>query len=114
MCLLALKARSYSLPVNDVPDRLKILSLAVLVLQIVRVFPCVNAHERLERSGNWVLVGACHQAKGAALLILDKPRPTTALDACQCGVHLFAKGIKGAEIFLDRFLKVDVKSAMEW
>lgn len=68
------------------------------------MLPRVDAHQGHQRAGDGVLVGARDDAEGAALLVLDQPRPAGALDAGQGGGDLLAEGLEGAEVLLDRFL----------
>lgn len=99
--ILFLKSLGNSAPVDDVPDGAKVLSLAVLVLQVVGVLPGVNAHQRLDVAGDWVPVGACDDAESARGLVLDEPGPAGALDAGEQGVGLLLEVVKGAKVFVD-------------
>lgn len=51
-----LEALLSSLPVDNVPDGVKVLGLAVLVLQVVGVLPGVDSEDRSELADNGVLV----------------------------------------------------------
>jgi len=75
------------LPVDDIPDRRKVLGLAVLVLQVVGVLPRIDTQERGVLAHHRVLVGVCPDLHLARLVILHEPRPATALDAGQRGVE---------------------------
>lgn len=99
-----LKPRGDSLPVDNIPDSLEIFSLAVLVLEIVGMLPSIDAQQRDVLAGHWILVGTGCDTKGTALLILDEPSPTAALDTGKSGVELLAEGIEGAKVLVDRFL----------
>ncbi len=96
----------HGLPVDDIPDGVEVLGLAVLVLQVVGVLPGINAQQGDERAGNGVLVGTSHQSEGAALLVLHQPRPAASLDSGQRGVCLLAEGVDGSEIGVDSFLVI--------
>ena len=98
------EALSDGLPVDDIPDGIKVLCLAVLVLQVVGVLPGVNAEQRDERSSDGVLVGARHQAQRAALLVLDQPCPAAALNPSQSRICLLPERVKGTEIGVDGVL----------
>lgn len=100
VCLF-LEALGHSLPVDNVPDGVKVFGLAVLVLQVVGVLPSIDTKKRLEVAGDRVLVRASDDAKGAAGLVLDQPGPTAALDSGQGGVDLLAQGVEGAKVLLD-------------
>jgi hypothetical protein len=76
------------LPVDNIPNSREVLRLAVLVLQIVRVLPRINAENRAELADHRVLVGVRLDADVARLHVLHQPRPAGALDACQRGVEL--------------------------
>lgn len=49
-------------PVDDFPDGAKVFGLAILVLQVVGVFPRVDAHERFEVADDGILIGSGDQA----------------------------------------------------
>ena len=76
------------LPVNNIPDSREVLSLAVLVLQVVRVLPSVNTEDGAELADHRVLVGVCLDADVAGLHVLHQPGPAGALDAGERGVEL--------------------------
>ena len=99
-----IKPRRHRLPVDHIPNRIKVLGLAVLILQVVGVLPGVDAKQRHVRPRDGVLVGARHQAQGARRLVLDQPRPAAALDARERRVGLLAEGVEGAKIRVDGFL----------
>lgn len=103
VCLF-LEALGHSLPVDNVPDGVKVLGLAVLVLQVVGVLPSIDTEKGLEVAGDGVLVRASDDAEGAAGLVLDKPGPTAALNSGQGGVDLLAQGVEGAKVLLDGLL----------
>lgn len=65
------------------------------------MLPSVNAQEGNIGARDGVLVGTGRDAEGAALLVLDKPGPTAALDASEGSVHLLAEGLEGAEVLVD-------------
>ena len=93
------------LPVDHIPDGAEVLCLAVLVLQVVGVFPCVNSEDRAELADNRVLVRIGADLKRASLGILYKPGPAGSLDACQSSVHLLFQRVEGAEVRVDRLGK---------
>jgi hypothetical protein len=76
------------LPVHNIPDSREVLRLAVLVLQVVRVLPGVNAEDGAELADHRVLVGVCLDADVAGLHVLHQPGPAGALDAGERGVEL--------------------------
>jgi hypothetical protein len=93
------------LPVDDIPDGGEILCLAVLVLQIVldivslavahlgedstySMFPSIDTQQRLILANNRILVSVCADANLARLRVLDKPGPSTALNARQRSIEL--------------------------
>ena len=98
---LLLKALANGAPVDDVPDCAEVLGLAVLVLEVVGVFPGVNAHQGLEVAGDGVLVGAGDEAQSSRGLVLDEPCPAGALDASKSGVGLLLEVVEGAEVLVD-------------
>lgn len=98
---LLLKPLRHIPPVNHLPNRTEVLRLAVLVLQVVRVLPRVNAHQRLQVARHGVLVRAGDETEGAGCLVLDEPGPAGALDAGEGGVGLLLEVVEGAEVFVD-------------
>ena len=98
---LLLEALGHVAPVDDLPDGAEVLRLAVLVLQVVGVLPGVNAHERLEVTGDGVLVGAGDKTEGARGLVLDEPGPAGTLNAGEGSVGLLFEVLEGAEVLVD-------------
>ena len=95
------EALLHSLPVDNLPDGLEVLGLAVLVLEVVGVLPGVDAEEGLVVAGDGVLVGAGDDGEVARGLVLDEPGPAGALDAGEGGVGLLLEVFEGAEVLLD-------------
>jgi len=56
------------------------------------MLPSINTQQRGVFSNNRVLIGICADLNLASLVVLDEPRPSTALDTCQCGVELCLEG----------------------
>lgn len=100
-CLSLLKPFRYSAPVDDVPDGVEVIGLLVLVLQVVRVFPSINAHKRNIVTDNRVLIHSSDDLKCAGGLVLDQPRPAAALDAGEGRVDLFLHVLKRTKVPLD-------------
>lgn len=99
-CLL-LETLGNGAPVDNVPDGAKVFGLAVLVLEVVGVLPCVDAQQRLQVASNRVLVRAGDDAEGARGLVLDEPSPAGALDSSQRSVGLLLEVVKGAKVLGD-------------
>lgn len=99
--LRLLEPRRHRLPVDDVPDRIKVLGLAVLVLQVVRVLPRIDAQQRHPGAAHGVLVGARDDAEVAVRLVLGEPGPPAALDPGEGGVDMLAEGVDRAEVLVD-------------
>ena len=89
------------LPVDHIPNGAKILRLPVLILQVIRMLPRINAQQRPELSHNRVLVRVGLDADGAGLGVLDQPRPAGALDAGEGGVHFGLEVVERAEVLVD-------------
>lgn len=75
-------------PVYDVPDSTKVLGFAVLVLQVVGVLPSINSKERLEVTGDRILISSSNESQRPRRLVLDKPRPARALNASKSTIGL--------------------------
>lgn len=99
LCLLETLLRRA--PVDDVPDGLEVLGLAVLVLKVVGVLPCIHTKDRPELSHDRVLVRVRLNAHAARLGVLDQPRPSTTLNASQGNVELFLEGIQATIALVD-------------
>lgn len=76
------------LPVKDIPDGLEVLGLAVLVLEVVCVLPCIDTQDGSVLADNWVLVCVCLDQDLASLVVLHEPCPATALDTRKRCVEL--------------------------
>ena len=76
------------LPVKHIPDGLEVLGLAVFILQVVCVLPCINTHNGSILAHNWVLVCVGLDLDLAGLVVLHEPCPATALDARKRCVEL--------------------------
>lgn len=98
---LFVEARGHGAPVDDLPYGVKVLCLAILVLEVVGVLPRIDAEERLEVSGDGVLVGARDDAEGSRRLFLDEPGPAGALDAGKSRVGLLLEVGEGAKVLVD-------------
>lgn len=86
---LGLEPLCDSLPVDNVPNSAKVLSLAVLVLQVVCVLPSVDAQQWDQVASNRVLVRTGHKRQSAGVLVLGQPRPAASLDTSEGSVGLF-------------------------
>jgi hypothetical protein len=102
---LVLKTLGNGVPVDNVPNGAKVLSLAVLVLKVVGVLPSVDTEKRLEVASNRVLVRAGDEAKGTGCLVLDEPGPAGALDTGEGSVGLLLEGLEGAKVLVDGSLE---------
>jgi hypothetical protein len=65
------------------------------------VLPGVDTHERLEVTGDGILVCTGDEAKGAGSLVLDQPCPAGTLDAGEGGIGLLLEVLEGAEVLVD-------------
>lgn len=99
--LSCLESLGNSLPVDNVPDGVKVLGLAVLVLEVVCVLPSVDAEKRDVVARHGVLVGTSDDLQSSRALVLGQPRPAAALDTRECGVNLLPKLVDGAKVLLD-------------
>lgn len=65
------------------------------------MLPSINTQQRRVLSNNWVLVGICADLDLASLVVLDEPRPSTALNTSKGGVEFSLKGGEIAVAGLD-------------
>jgi hypothetical protein len=72
-----------------------------LVLEVVGVLPSVDTEQGLQVASDGVLVGAGDKTEVAGGLVLDKPGPAGALDACEGGVGLLLEAFERAEVLVD-------------
>jgi hypothetical protein len=56
------------------------------------MLPSINTQQRGVFSNNWVLIGICADLNLTSFVVLDEPRPSTALDTCQCRIELSLEG----------------------
>jgi hypothetical protein len=76
-----------SLPINYIPNSIKIFCLAILILQIVRMLPSINAQQRGELAYDWILVCICADQDLTRLVVFDEPGPAAALDTGERGIE---------------------------
>jgi len=97
-----------SLPVKDVPDRLEVLGLAVLVLEVIGVLPSIDAQNGGKLANNWVLVGVGLDRDAAGVVVLHEPCPAAALDAGKGSVEGALELGEGAVGVLDGSLVASI------
>lgn len=80
------KARVYILPVNNVKDCFHVIGSYIFVLQIVGMFPNINAKKRNETSCGLkrILIRTSRYFKRFCFLIISEPAPTRALNRYGC------------------------------
>jgi hypothetical protein len=64
------------------------------------MLPSIDTQQRCVLAHNWVLVGISLNLNLSSLVVLDEPRPSTALDTGKSGVEL---GLEGVEIAVGSF-----------
>lgn len=87
------------LPVDDLPDVLKVLRSGVLVVQVVGVLPNVDAddgHEVGADVRNWVLVECFTVGENIGALVVHEPAPAGALNAGSALVERGDERVQGA------------------
>lgn len=89
------------LPIDHIPDGLKVLRLPVLILQVITMFPGIDAKEWSELSHDGILVGVCPDDHLPGLCVLDEPCPSRALDASEGGIELLLQGVNTAVGFIN-------------
>ena len=89
-------------PVDNLPDFFEIVGTYVLVLEVVGVFPYVDAEEgNKPRSGlKRVLVGAGGDFETFASFVVSEPSTAGALDPYRCRIELCDEVVEGAELCL--------------
>ena len=89
-------------PVDDVPERRDIIGPAVLVLQIVRVFPNVEAEDRRAcRPSAGCPDSACSRSTSLPSFAADEPGPAGAESAAPALANCFLEIVEAAERALD-------------
>src|SRR5690349_1164479 len=104
-CLSYLLALSESLvnlrPVDDVPPRVDVVGPAVLILEVVRVFPDVDAEDGLLAVHHRVvLIRRAFDHELAA--VVDDPRPAAAKPSDRGGFELLLELVEAAERAVER------------
>src|SRR3954469_1312991 len=94
-CLLS-QTRRYSGPVNRVPPRGEIVRPAILVLQVVGVFPHIHTEDDLLPFHDRLIL-VCRALDAELSAVINEPCPAAA-EARHAGfVHLFLQRIETAE-----------------
>src|SRR5215212_1781435 len=84
-------------PVNDVPPSFDVIRAAVLVIQVVGVFPDVHTNDRFVAVHQWtVLVRRGHDFQ-FSVFVFDQPCPAATKATGAGGGELFLQGAKAAE-----------------
>ena len=87
------------LPIDDLPDVCKVLGPRVLVVQVVSVFPNVNADDRHKIWADirhWVLVVRFTVRKNIGAFVIDEPAPAGAHDIGSTMIELALELIDGS------------------
>src|SRR6266849_3098001 len=71
------------IPVDHIPPGVQIIGTAILVLQIVSMFPDVISHDRIQTLHQWAVLVSGRDNRKLAALVENEPGPTGAetLDA---------------------------------
>lgn len=120
----SLEALLRRLPVDDIPDGLEVLRLAVLVLEtamalahrtnvkkeegrdsLVCMLPRINSQDGPELPHHGVLIRIRPYVHASGLRILDQPRPAASLDARQRSIELLLERIQAAIAVVDGLAK---------
>ncbi|KAF5852929.1 hypothetical protein GGP41_001493 [Bipolaris sorokiniana] len=89
------------LPVDNIPDSLEVLGLAVLVVEVDLLLPRVDTEDGAELANHRVLVGICLDLDAASLRVLHQPCPSAALNACERSVEFLLESVKAAIVGVD-------------
>lgn len=84
------------LPIDNIPNSLEILRLAILVLQIIRMLPSINPQQRPKLPDDGILIRVRLDPNGPGLRILHQPRPAGALDTGERGVEFLLHAVEAA------------------
>jgi hypothetical protein len=96
---ILLQSSLHSLPVDHIPNSIKVFCLAILILQVVRMLPSINTQQRGELAYNWILVCICADQDLTRFVIFDEPSPAAALNTGERGIEF---ALKGGEVFVAR------------
>lgn len=94
-------ARFNDVPVDDLPDGSQMVGTAVLIVEIVGMFPHVDAHERLEVMTNGV--AAVHFLRDDKLTVFvgGEPHPTRTEECSTLLLEFLLEGIKRTKLRVD-------------
>ena len=88
-------------PIHNPPQGLEVRGAAVLVVEVVGVFPDVEGEEGAEAMGDGVVgAGVLADGQGAGGIGLE-PDPAGAEEADALGDELFLEGLEGAPLGFD-------------
>ena len=91
----------YHVPVDDLPEGFEVGGAAVLVVQVVGMFPHVEGEEGLEAvSYRIVCIGALEDNQ-FTILLGGEPHPSAAEEAHALGFKIGLEGFEGAPLLLD-------------
>ena len=75
------------LPIHHIPNRIEILRLPILILQVIRMLPRIDSQQRNILPNDRILIRVRSHFHRTRLRILDQPRPPTALNPRQFCIH---------------------------
>ena len=91
----------HHLPIHNLPQRLQVRGAAVLVVEVVGVFPDVEGEEGAEAVGDGIVgAGVLADGQGAGDIGLE-PDPAGAEEAHTLGNEVFLEGLDGAPLLSD-------------
>lgn len=94
-------------PVDNVKDGIDISWTKVFVLQVVSVFPDINA-EQWSKTGcgvQWILIGTLNDLEMPGFRVQCEPCPATSLHTNSCCFQLLFQVVQWLEVFDDGFLQ---------
>ena len=94
-------ASFYFSPIDDLPQFGEMSGAAVLIVEVVGVFPDVEGEQRGEAFGDGVVGAGLLGDDQGAVFLCGEPYPTTAEETDAFGFELGFEGIEGAPLLLD-------------
>jgi hypothetical protein len=94
---ILLQSSLNSLPINHIPNSIKVFCLAILILQVIRMLPSINTQQWGELAYNRILVCICADQDLTRFVVFDEPGPAAALDTGERGIEF---ALEGGEVFV--------------
>ena len=93
----------YHIPVDDIPQGVHVVGAAVLVIQVVRVFPHVKSEKRFQSGAYRVTSVTFFGDMQFTVLVYGQPGPTRTKQSDCCCIEFFLEVLEAAEVTFDCF-----------